>query len=49
MCSFEVSIGMLPLILTVSSKESLLYKVMWKFCQEAAEVYNKTCEVLKLA
>ena len=40
--SFEVSIGLLPLILIVSSKE-LLYRSLMKICQQGTEIFNKTC------
>ena len=41
-CSFEVSIGLLPLISILSSKQSLLKSLM-KIYQHGAEIFHKTC------
>ena len=41
--SFEVSIGLLPLILIVSSKVLLYRSLMTIHCQQGTEIFNKTC------
>ena len=40
--SFEISIGMLPLILIVSSKNPW-YRSLVKIHQNGATIFNKTC------
>ena len=43
--SFKVSIGLVPLISIVSSKEGWYpsYRSLMKICQHGTEILNKTC------
>ena len=42
MCSFDISIGLLPSF-QLSYQKNLCYRSLMKICQHGVEIFNKTC------